>query len=210
MDEHEKKTEASLLQPREGAGKYWWETFLRGHISDINRRFNQAKALYITVPTEAPLDLFSYIREAALCFEIARYLPAIAVASQSVELILKRDRRMQAALNMPPESGAPVPLSPRNIALAASVGLPADLLLSSGETLDPEKAILFVQRHERVIRGDVTAWFHAISEYVPSVEREALDQLEKAQKFVVAWFNNLPDADRVRGDVPNDSSATNR
>ena len=35
-------------------------------------------------------------------------------------------------------------------------------------------------------------WFCAISEYLPAVEHEALDQLEKAQRFVVAWLTARP------------------
>jgi len=190
MNAPEKKIKASLLQPREGAGKYWWETFLRGHISDINRRFNQAKALYITVPAEAPLDLFSYVREAALCFEIGRYLPAIAIASQSVALILKRDRRLHTGIVSDPNDGTGTTLSTRSLAEAAKLGLPTALLLSPTEAFDSRGPIAFVERSNRVLRGDVSVWFHAISEYVPSVEHEALDQLEKAQRFVVAWFNS--------------------
>jgi hypothetical protein len=190
MNDPEKKIEASLLQPREGAGKYWWETFLRGHISDINRRFNQAKALYITVPAEAPLDLFSYIREAALCFEIGRYLPAIVIASQSVQLILKRDRRLHTRKVFDPNDGPGATLSTHSLAEAAEFGLPTALLLAPTETFDPQRSITFVERYDRVLRGDISVWFHAVSEYVPSVEHEALDQLEKAQRFVVAWFNS--------------------
>jgi hypothetical protein len=193
MDEHEKKVEASLLQPREGAGKYWWEAFLRGHISDINRRFNQAKALYITTPAEAPLDLFSYIREAALCFEIGRYLPAIALASQSAELILRRDQRTRTSVALVRQDGERITLSTRNLVTARELGLPTEALLSSGERLEQVASIIFVERSERVARGDVSSWFRAISEYLPPVEYEALDQLEKAQRFVVAWFNSYPE-----------------
>jgi hypothetical protein len=193
MDEHEKKLEASLLQPREGAGKYWWETFLRSHISEINRRFNQAKALYITTPAEAPLDLFSYIREAALCFEIGRYLPAIALASQSAELVLQRDQRTRTKLTPGRRDATRITLSTSNLLTARELGLPTDALLSPGEKLEQNASIIFVERGDRVDHGDVSSWFRAISEYLPPVEHEALDQLEKAQRFVVAWFNSSPD-----------------
>jgi hypothetical protein len=193
MDEPEKKVEASLLQPREGAGKYWWETFLRNHISEINRRFNQAKALYITTPTEAPIDLFSYIREAALCFEIGRYLPAIALASHGAELILRRDHRTRTSGALVRQDGERITLSTRNLLTAREFGLPTEALLSPGETLEQDASIIFVERSERVAHGDVSSWFRAISEYLPPVEHEALDQLEKAQRFVVAWFNSYPE-----------------
>jgi hypothetical protein len=193
MNEHEKKVEASLLQPREGAGKYWWETFLRGHISEINRRFNQAKALYITTPAEAPLDLFSYIREAALCFEIGRYLPAIALASQSAELVLQRDQRTRTKLTPDRQDGMRITLSTSNLIAARELGLPTEALLSPGEKIEQNVSIIFVERSDRIDHGDVSSWFRAISEYLPPVEHEALDQLEKAQRFVVAWFNSSPD-----------------
>jgi hypothetical protein len=193
MDEHEKKVEASLLQPREGAGKYWWESFLRSHISEINRRFNQAKALYITTPAEAPLDLFSYIREAALCFEIGRYLRAMALASQSAELVLKRDQRTRTKLTPEPQHGMSITLSTRNLIAGRELDLPTDALLSPGEKLEQGASIIFVERGDRVDHGDVSSWFRAISEYLPPVEHEALDRLEKAQRFVVAWFNSSPD-----------------
>jgi hypothetical protein len=193
MDESAKKVKASLLQPREGAGKYWWETFVRGHISDINRRFNQAKALYITMPSEAPIALFSYIREAALCFEIGRYLPAISLASQSVQMILERDRRTRTSLALARQEGERVALCSLNLCTAKELGLPTEALLSPDESLDQDVPLRFVERSDRVARGDVSGWFRAISEYLPVAERDALDQLEKAQRFVVVWFNSAPD-----------------
>lgn len=189
----QKKIEASLLQPREGAGKYWWETFIRGHISDINRRFNQAKALYFTTPEKAPIDLFSYIREAALCFEVGRYLPAIALASASCELILNRDRRTRSGLNLLHTDNRRVELSAENLKVAYRLGLPTDVLLSADERLDSGGPILFLDRNNKVARGDVSEWLRGVSDYLPAVEHEALDQLEKAQHFVIAWFNTSPD-----------------
>jgi hypothetical protein len=194
MNQPEKKNEASLLQPREGAGKHWWETFLRGHISDINRRFNQAKALYITAPERAPLDLFSFVREAALCFEIGRYLPAIALASASAELIMNRDQRTRSDLNLLRTDRQRVVLCSENLKSAHRLGLPTDLLLSVDETFDGP--ILFLDRSNKVVRGDVSEWLRGISDYVPTVEQEARDQLEKAQRLVVAWFNTSTDVNR--------------
>jgi hypothetical protein len=193
MNQSEKKTEASLLQPREGAGKYWWETYLKGHISDINRRFNQAKALYITTPTEAPIGLFSYVREAALCFEIGRYLPAIALASRSAEMILEHDQRTRTSPALVRHEGEHITLCSRNLGMARALGLPTEALLSRAETLDQDASIIFVERSDRAARGDVSGWFRAISEYLPVAEHDALDQLEKAQRFAVAWFNSSPD-----------------
>jgi hypothetical protein len=193
MNQPETKIEASLLQPREGAGKYWWETFLRGHISEINRRFNQAKALYVTTPEKAPIDLFSYIREAALCFEIGRYLAAIALASASSELILNRDQRTRSDLQLIRTDSRRVALCAENLKSAHRLGLPTGALLSAEERLDPEGPIIFLDRRNKVARGDVSEWMRGISDYFPVVENEALDQLEKAQRFVVAWFNSSPD-----------------
>jgi hypothetical protein len=191
MDAHGKSTEASLLQPREGAGKYWWETFVRTHISEINRRFNQAKALYIPnlESSLVPLDLFSYVREAALCFEIGRYLAAILLASKSVELIMARDTRTRAHPELRRAADNTITLCSRNLVIARKLGLPVDRLLSPEEVLNPEAPILFADRAARVNTGSVTIWFSAISEYVALAEKEALDQLEKAQRFLVGWFN---------------------
>lgn len=193
MDEQGKRIEASLLQPREGAGKYWWETFVRAHISDINRRFNQAKALYITVPEKAPTDLFSYIREAALCFEIGRYLASIALASASARLILERDPRTRGHGSLIRHPTQEIVLCSHNLMIARELGLPTHELLSEHETLGPDEPIRFVERNNSVLRGDVSGWYRAISEYLPSVEHEGLDQLEKAQRFLVSWFNASPD-----------------
>ena len=193
MDQADKRVEASLLQPREGAGKYWWETFLRGHISDVNRRFNQAKALYLTSPSAAPIDLFSYVREAALCFEIGRYLPAIGLASLSAKLILERDQRTRSHRLLVRDGGQGIVLCSRNLKSARELGLPTDALLSENEKLEAHGPIIFVERSDKVVRGDVLRWLREISDYLPSVEHEALDQLEKAQRFLVAWFNTSPD-----------------
>lgn len=191
MEAHGKSTEASLLQPREGAGKYWWETFVRTHISDINRRFNQAKALYIPnlESSPAPVDLFSYVREAALCFEIGRYLPTIFLASKSVELIMARDVRTVARPELLRAVDNTITLCSRNLAIAHKLGLPINLLLSPEEVMDWEASIVFADRAARVNTGSVAVWFSGISEYVAPAEREALDQLEKAQRFLVGWFN---------------------
>jgi hypothetical protein len=67
------------------------------------------------------------------------------------------------------------------------------MLLSPREKLDAKGPIIFIERSNRVIRGDVSSWFRAISEYLPTAEHDALDQLEKAQRIVVAWFNSSPD-----------------
>jgi hypothetical protein len=193
LDDPAKRIEASLLQPREGAGKYWWETFLRTHISDINRRFNQAKTLYLTAPDKVPVDLFSYSREAALCFEIGRYLPAIALASASARLILERDPRMRGHGPLIRHATQEVVLCCHNLMTARQLGLLTDELLSKDEVLGPNASIRFVERNNIVVRGDVSGWYRAISEYVPSIEHEALDQLEKAQCFLVSWFNTSRD-----------------
>jgi hypothetical protein len=197
LDEQVKRIEASLLQPREGAGKYWWETFLRTHISDINRRFNQAKALYITGPEKAPIDLFSYTREAALCFEIGRYLAAIALASTSAALILERDRRTRSHGSLIRHPTQEIVLCSHNLATARELGLPTEALLSENESFGTEQPIRFVERNDSVIRGDVSSWYRGISDYLPFVEHEALDQLEKAQRFLVFWFNTLPDVQTI-------------
>jgi hypothetical protein len=89
-----------------------------------------------------------------------------------------------------------ITLSTSNLIAARELGLPTDALLSPGEKIEQNASIIFVERSDRIDHGDVSSWFRAISEYLPPVEHEALDQPEEAQRFVVAWFNSSPD---VRG-----------
>lgn len=196
--DREIKIKASLLQPREGAGKYWWETFIRGHISDINRRFNQARALHVTNSEAIPRDLFSYVREAALCFEIGRYLPTIHLASLAAKLILERDARCRTHGLLVRQARGEIALGSRNLLIAEQLGLPVHALLSENETLGDTVPIIFVLRSDAAARGDVSNWFHEISEYVPRIEHEAFDQLDKAQRFLVEWFNTSPDIQSSR------------
>jgi hypothetical protein len=135
------------------------------------------------------MDLFSYVREAALCFEIGRYLPAILLASKSVELVMARDTRTRANPELLRAADNTITLCARNLAIARKLGLPIDLLLSPEEVVDSEASIVFADRAARVNTGSVAVWFSGISEYVAPAEREALDQIEKAQLFLVGWFN---------------------
>ena len=87
------KIKAQLREVREGAGRIWWESYVKSHSEDINRRFGLARAVYWTQAERMPLDLFSYIREAGLCFGVARFLATIVFSSTAVELVLNRDQR---------------------------------------------------------------------------------------------------------------------
>jgi hypothetical protein len=87
---------ASLRETRDGAGELWWGHFVKSRADDINRRFKQAGVVYFSPAEKMPTDLFSYIREADLCFSVARYLATIILSSSAIELILNRDRRIRA------------------------------------------------------------------------------------------------------------------
>ena len=89
------KIHASLQEPAVNAGELWWGTFFQKRAAQINRRFRLARIVYWGPSVKMPMDLFSYIREAALCFTVARFLATIVLSSSAVELILNRDRRTQ-------------------------------------------------------------------------------------------------------------------
>lgn len=138
-----------------------------------------------------PLDLFSYSREAGLSFTIGRYLATIVLSSASVEVILNKDRRTkQAHLS---RVGGWATLNNKNLEVAAGSGLPAHLLICDDENLGDPTAVRFVKRRNKVAHGDIADIFRNLTDYDPVAEQEALDQLTKADHFLVEWFNTAPD-----------------
>jgi hypothetical protein len=75
------KIEAQLREVRENARQIWWEGYLKSHSAEVNRRFELAGAVYWGPAEKMPLDLFSYIREAGICFSVARLLATIVFSS---------------------------------------------------------------------------------------------------------------------------------
>ena len=92
----EPKFKAELRGVRDSAGQSWWGRYLESRAQEVNRRFKQAKVVYWSPAEKMPLDLFSYIREAGLCFSVARFLATIVLSSTAVELVVNRDRRTRS------------------------------------------------------------------------------------------------------------------
>ena len=192
MTEPERKPQASLVQLRKGAGGIWWNYFVRDHLGEIARREHLVGAIYWTQSERMPIDLFSYIREASRCFTIARFLASITMASCAVELILNKDRRLRSGAKLRRVRGWAT-LNNANLIIAADSGLPSSSLCSAGESLQQVPPLVFVARRNRVAHGEVLPMLKTLSDYDIRAEEEALDQVSKAQKFVIEWFNGAPD-----------------
>ena len=144
-----KAPRASLRETRDGAGELWWGDFVKRYANAINRRFKQAGVVYVSPAEKMPTDLFSYIREADLCFSVARYLATIVLSSSAVELILNRDRRTKAHEKLTRTREGWATLNSHNLRISQREGLPAKMLLSSDESLDQGKRIVFVERRNK-------------------------------------------------------------
>jgi hypothetical protein len=186
------KIKAQLREVREGAGRIWWESYVKSHSEDINRRFGLARAVYWTQAERMPLDLFSYIREAGLCFGVARFLATIVFSSTAVELVLNRDQRTRRNRELR-RIGGWATLNNANLIIAAREGLPVHLLLSKGESLTDHEPVRFVERRNKVAHGEISDMVKNITDYDPKAEVEAFDQLDKGDRFIVEWFNTEPD-----------------
>jgi len=191
------KIEAQLREVRENAGQIWWEGYLKSHTAEVNRRFELAGAVYWGPAEKMPLDLFSYIREAGICFSVARFLATIVFSSTAVELVLNRDGRTKDHPRLR-RVGAWATLNKANLVVAAGEGLPVRSLLSEGESLEDEKPVRFVERRNKVAHGEISDMIKDIVDYDPKAEVEALDQLKKGDRFIVEWFNTAPDVQECR------------
>jgi len=134
MDEHEKKVETSLLQPREGAGKYWWDTFLRAYISDINRRLIKRRLSTLRHPPGLR-SICSPIFDKPHCASKSGAICPRSPWPPRVQLILERDRRTRTSLAPAQRDGERLSLSCRSLVAARELGLPTEALLSPEETL---------------------------------------------------------------------------
>jgi hypothetical protein len=188
----DEKPRAQLRQFREGAAGIWWQRFFDDESAEIARRETLVGVIYWTEAERMPNDLFSYIREASRCFSVARYLAAIAMACCAVELVLNRDRRIRGQGKIR-RIGGWAALNNPNLIAAGSLGFPIQYLCSAGEQIQPTPPLLFVERRNKVAHGDVVHMLTDISDYDANAEQEALDQIQKAQRFVIEWFNTAPD-----------------
>jgi hypothetical protein len=187
LNEAEQKANAKLMQFMEGAGVVLLSTFIHNDANEINKRQQQVGSIYWYPAERMPIDLFSYIREADRCFTLAQYLSTISASSCAVELILNRDKRMKTL-----QIKGWMKLNSKNLISAERLGLPVSALFSVNESLK-QRSITFVDRRNRVNHGEILSMLSTLSDYDDFAENEALDQITKAQKFVVEWFNTSPD-----------------
>src|SRR5262249_19748618 len=88
-------------------------------------------------------------------------------------------------------------LEPKTVRHAHSLGLPVQALLSPNEAVS--KGIsAFVRRRNDTAHGNVSDVIRTLSDYDPGAEAAALDQLQKALRFVRDWFNSSPDVQQKR------------
>ena len=178
-------------------GMKWWQGYFATMGERVDKRFAEAGVVY-WVPAEAmPLDLFSYLRDASLCFSVSRFLAAISMSSGLAEIIINRDSRMANRPGVHRSDGW-ASLSNRNLREAREAGLPVTELLDRGEDIaNDQPPIRFVQLRHKVAHGDLRDFPEALSDYSPPYEDEARDQLNKAMRFLIAWFNSTPDIQRA-------------
>ncbi len=148
VDNSSPEIRARLMEPKETAGETWWGHLLGSKAAEINKRFSQAQMLYWSPSTKMPLDLFSYVREASLCFTIARYLACLVLSSSAVELVLNRDTRTKDLGDLRRVAGWAT-LNNQNLDTALRHGLPVNSLLSAGESLKDTTPIAFVNRRRK-------------------------------------------------------------
>jgi hypothetical protein len=191
QEDDKEKPKASLRKFKEGAGIGIWTKYIHSEAADINRRHDQVGVIYWYPAERMPIDLFSYIREASRCYTLAQYLAAITMSSSAIELILNQDQRTKD-LELK-RIGDWATLRNDNLNAAGNLGLPVSLLVDSDEDITQKVPIKFVNRRNKVAHGDVNSFLLTLSDYDSSAESEAFDQIMKAQRFVVEWFNTSPD-----------------
>ena len=121
------------------------------------------------------------------------------MSSALVEIIINRDSRMANRQGVHRVDGW-ASLSNRNLREARETGLPVVELLDSGEDLaNDQPPIRFVRLRHKVAHGDLRDFPEALSEYSPPYEDEARDQLNKAMRFLIVWFNSTPDIQPAAG-----------
>jgi hypothetical protein len=84
-------------------------------------------------------------------------------------------------------------LNNKNLEVAAGSGLPVHLLICDDENLGDPTPLRFVKRAQQICSRRHRDIFRNLTDYDPVAELEALDQLTKANHFLVEWFNTTPD-----------------
>jgi hypothetical protein len=186
------KPQAQIHKLREGAGAAHALHLAETYAADLNRRADDIGIVYWTRAASMPLDLFSLIREARVCYTNAQYLGAITLSAAAVELIVNKDGRTKDLILS--RMGGWATLNNRNLRLVQMVGLPVHVLLSAGESVGAgQPPITFVHRRDKVAHGDFSSFVTTLSDYDPGAEADARDEALKARDFVVEWFNTAPD-----------------
>ena len=159
---------------------------------------SSGRSMYRYPSERLPMDLFSYTRESIHCFDQARYLAAITMASSAVELILNRDGRLRYLREMRRSRDGWACLNNRNLRIARKYGLPTSRLLSDDDDVDGHKPIAFVELRNKVAHGEITHLVNTLSDYDPVARKLAAGQEMKMRNFVGEWFNTAPDVQEGR------------
>lgn len=139
-----------------------------------------------------PFALFSQLREATECYTLARFLAAISLASALVESILNRDSRLATRSDLRRIEGW-ILLNNPNLLAAGEAGLPVRELLEPHESPAAQAPVRFVALRSTIAHGDREDFPSRQGECSPVLEGAARAQLDKAARFLVAWFNTCPD-----------------
>ena len=119
------------------------------------------------------------------------------MARALVEQILNIDERLVADKTLHrvgPEKWAT--LRNDNLKIAHDKKLPVDTLLDSKEHLG-KKPVHFVDLRNKVAHGDVRNLLKTLVDYDPNAEALAYKQVNKATRFLVAWFNSSPNIQKA-------------
>lgn len=143
-------------------------------------------------PERYPLDVFSYTRECVHCLQERRFLACIAMASTAVEIILNRDSRVKKLPNYKSRDGWAY-LNNRTLRVAGEQGLPVHALLLEGDDLNGYKPVTFVERRNKIAHGEIGHLIEDLSDYDPTTEQMATEQITRMCAFVSEWYNTAPD-----------------
>ena len=157
-----------------------------------NRRFRLPLVTVFSPGSCLPHDVGAFSRDAGNCYEDGRFLACILAASAAVEIILNKDSRMC--------SGRPGwrAMNVKLLRIAQKAGLPVDSLLEVGETLKTDRSVTFVRLRKGIAHGNLDGIIDTSQEgfaldYSAKARALALEHLNKADRFVLEWFNTAPD-----------------
>lgn len=165
---------------------------IKGTAVESNRRFRLPVVTVFSPGSCIPSDVGAFGREAGNCYEDGRFLACILAASASVEIILNKDSRMH--------SGRPGwrIMNAKLLRIAQKAGLPVDSLLDVGETLKTDGSLAFLRLRNGIAHGNVEGIIDISREgfaldYSQKARELALEHLNRADRFVLEWFNTAPD-----------------